>query len=148
MENQKVLENINLIKKKIREKSDKSIDTDLREKRNIEIIAISKRQPLEKLITALDCGHKIFGENQVQEALNKWPLLKKKYQNIELHLVGPLQSNKVKDAISIFDFIQKVDREKIAKSLKKEEINLKKKNFLHDSNKYWERVPKIRCNAK
>ena len=109
MENQKVLENINLIKKKIREKSDKSIDTDLREKRNIEIIAISKRQPLEKLITALDCGHKIFGENQVQEALNKWPLLKKKYQNIELHLVGPLQSNKVKDAISIFDFIQTVN---------------------------------------
>ena len=60
----------------------KSIDTDLREKRNIEIIAISKRQPLEKLITALDCGHKIFGENQVQEALKKWPLLKKNYQNL------------------------------------------------------------------
>ncbi len=127
MENQKVLENINLIKEKIRGKSGKSIGTDLREKRNIEIIAISKRQPLEKLIAALDCGHKIFGENQVQETLNKWPLLKKKYQNIELHLVGPLQSNKVKDAISIFDFIQTVDREKIAKSLKKEEINLKKK---------------------
>ena len=78
MENQKVLENINLIKEKIRGKSGKSIGTDLREKRNIEIIAISKRQPLEKLIAALDCGHKIFGENQVQETLNKWPLLKKK----------------------------------------------------------------------
>ena len=88
MENQKVLENINLIKKKIREKSDKSIDTDLREKRNIEIIAISKRQPLEKLITALDCGHKIFGENQVQEALNKWPLLKKNIKILNYTLLG------------------------------------------------------------
>ena len=59
--------------------------------------------------------------------LSEKKLDKKKYSNIELHLVGPLQSNKVKDAVSIFDFIQTVDREKIAKSLKKEEINLKKK---------------------
>ena len=63
----------------------------------------------------------------MQETLIKWPKLKRKYQNIELHLVGPLQSNKVKDAISIFDFIQTVDREKIAKALKKEEENQQKK---------------------
>ena len=127
MENQKVLDNINLVKKNINKSSIESIDANLKEKKNIEIVAISKRQPLEKLVSALKVGHKIFGENQVQESLIKWPKLKKKYKNIELHLVGPLQSNKVKDAVSIFDFIQTVDREKIAKALKKEEENLDKK---------------------
>ena len=96
MKNQKVLNNINAIKKKISNALADSIDTNLKRERNVEIIAISKRQPLEKLIAALDNGHKIFGENQVQETLNKWPALKKKYLNIELHLVGPLQSNKAK----------------------------------------------------
>ena len=127
MENQKVLENINSIKENINKSSIESIDANLNEKKNIEIIAISKRQPLEKLIDALDTGHKIFGENQVQESLKKWPTLKEKYQNIELHLVGPLQSNKVKDAVSIFDFIQTVDRKKIAEALKKEEEKQQKK---------------------
>ena len=115
MKNQKVLANINSLKKKIKQNKD------------IEIIAISKRQPIERIVSALDSGHKIFGENQVQETINKWPVLIKKYSDIKLHLVGPLQSNKVKDAISIFDVIQTVDREKIAKALKKEEGNLKKK---------------------
>ena len=101
MKNQKVLENINSIKENIYNVSLESIDAKLKKIENIEIIAISKRQPLERIIAALDADHKIFGENQVKEALNKWPTLKKKYQNIKLHLVGPLQSNKVKDAISI-----------------------------------------------
>ena len=156
MENQKVLENINSVKKKISKVSAESMfyydrgayNTHLKQKKNVEIIAISKRQPLEKLVAALNTGHSIFGENQVQEAVNKWPVLKKKYKNIELHLVGPLQSNKAKDAVSIFDCIQTVDREKIAKTLKKEEENLKKKTFLHDTNKYWKRIPKVRCNAR
>jgi len=137
MKNQKVLENINSVKKKISKVSAESIfyydrgayNTHLKQKKNVEIIAISKRQPLEKLVAALNTGHSIFGENQVQEAVNKWPVLKKKYKKIELHLVGPLQSNKAKDAVSIFDCIQTVDREKIAKTLKKEEENLKKKLF-------------------
>jgi len=127
MENQKVLENINLIKEKVDSASSESIDTKLKKNKSVKIIAISKRQPLEKLIDALDTGHKIFGENQVQESLKKWFTLKEKYQNIELHLVGPLQSNKVKDAVSIFDFIQTVDREKIAEALKKEEEKQQKK---------------------
>ena len=129
MENQKVLKNINSIKEKVYNVSLESIDAKLKKNKNIEIIAISKRQSLEKLVAALNAGHSIFGENQVQEAVNKWPVLKKKYKNIELHLVGPLQSNKAKDAVSIFDCIQTVDREKIAKTLKKEEENLKKKLF-------------------
>tara|TARA_Y100000590_G_scaffold408615_1_gene499867 strand:+ start:8936 stop:9601 length:666 start_codon:yes stop_codon:yes gene_type:complete len=116
MENQKVLKNISLIKNKIN-----------LYKKNLQIIAISKKQPLERVIAALDFGHKIYGENQVQETINKWPQLKLNYKNIELHLVGPLQSNKVKDALSIFDVIQTIDREKIANALKKEEDNLQKK---------------------
>ena len=72
MENQKVLENINSIKENINKSSIESIDANLNKKK-IEIIAISKRQPLEKLVAALNTGHKIFGENQVQETLNKWP---------------------------------------------------------------------------
>ena len=127
MENQKVLKNINSIKEKIGKALAKSIDTKLKKNKNVEIIAISKRQPLERLIAALDNGHKTFGENQVQETLNKWFSLKEKYQNIELHLVGSLQSNKAKDAVSIFNVIQTLDREKIAKVLKKEEDNLQKK---------------------
>ena len=123
MENQKVFKNINLIKEKINNKTDESVNKE----KKIKIIAISKRQPIERIINALDNGHKIFGENQVQESIKKWPDLKKKYKNIELHLVGSLQSNKAKEAISLFDVIQTVDREKIAKTLKKEEENLQKK---------------------
>ena len=123
MENQKVFKNINLIKEKINNKTDESVNKE----KKIKIIAISKRQPIERIINALDNGHKIFGENQVQESIKKWPDLKKKYKNIELHLVGSLQSNKAKEAISLFDVIQTVDREKKAKTLKKEEENLQKK---------------------
>lgn len=148
MKNQKVLKNINAIKKKISNALADSIDTNLKRERNVEIIAISKRQPLEKLIAALDNGHKIFGENQVQETLNKWPTLKEKYLNIELHLVGPLQSNKVKDAVSIFDVIQTVDREKIAKALKKEEDNLQKKISYMIQINTGEESQKIRYYAK
>lgn len=127
MQNQKILENINLIKKKITDIHSKSLNAELKIKKKIEIIAISKRQPLERIISALNIGHKTFGENQIQESIKKWPDLKKKYNDINLHLVGPLQSNKVKDAVYLFDFIQTVDREKIAKALKKEEENQNKK---------------------
>ena len=127
MENQKVLDNFNLVRQKINNILTKPINGKLIKNRNIEIVAISKRQPIEKIISALDFGHKIFGENQVQESTNKWPKLKNKYKNVKLHLVGPLQSNKVKDAVSLFDFIQTVDREKIAKALKKEEEELQKR---------------------
>ena len=93
MKNQNLFKNINLIKKKI----SNSLNEDINKKQNVEIIAISKRQPIERIINALDYGHKIFGENQIQESIKKWPELKKKYKNIKLHLVGPLQSNKAKE---------------------------------------------------
>ncbi len=126
MENQKVLGNINLIKQEVEEAYKNSINAKLKKKHEIKIIAVSKRQPLERVIAALDTGHCIYGENQVQESLKKWPDLKEKYKNIELHLVGPLQSNKAKEAVEIFDVIQTLDREKIAKTLKMEQEKQKK----------------------
>ena len=129
MENQKVLENINLVKQEVITACANSINAKLKRIDNVKIIAVTKRQPLERIIAALNAGHKVYGENQVQESLRKWPNLKKKYKKIELHLLGPLQSNKAKEAIQVFDVIQTVDREKIAKVLKKEEEIIQKKLF-------------------
>ena len=67
--------------------------------------------------TALDTGHRVFGENRVQEAAGKWPALRARYPDIVLHLIGPLQTNKVKDAVALFDVIETVDREKLARAL-------------------------------
>ena len=78
------------------------------------IIAVSKMQGEEKILPLLAAGHRRFGENRVQEAQGKWPALKERYGDIELHLIGPLQSNKAKEAVALFDVIETVDREKIA----------------------------------
>ena len=79
MENQKVLENINLVKQEVTTASTNSINAKLKKFNDVKIIAVSKRQPLERIIAALNAGHRIYGENQVQESLNKWSELKKKY---------------------------------------------------------------------
>ncbi len=81
------------------------------------LLAASKGQPAELLEEAIALGIRDFGENRVQEAYDKWPLLKEKYPHIRLHLIGPLQTNKVKDALGLFDVIQTVDREKLALAL-------------------------------
>ena len=83
----------------------------------VNFIAVSKSQPVSKIDQVLDLGHRSFGENRVQEAALKWINLKKKYSNIELHLIGSLQSNKVKEALQIFDVIQTLDREKLARRI-------------------------------
>lgn len=83
----------------------------------IELIAVSKSQPSSLAKAALDAGHQHFGENRVQEAQNKWPTLKEIYPETQLHLIGSLQTNKVSDAISLFDVIHTLDREKLAKTL-------------------------------
>lgn len=88
--------------------------------KNIKIIAVSKRQSVEKIKEALKQKHFCFGENRIQEAYEKWPLLKETYPNIELHLIGPLQTNKVKQALSLFDVIETLDRVNLAEKLKKE----------------------------
>ena len=84
------------------------------------LVAVSKFQPAEKISEALDAGHRLFGENRVQEALLKWPCLKNKYDGVELHLIGPLQTNKIKEAFKIFDVIEVLDRKKLADAIKKE----------------------------
>ena len=95
------------------------------------IVAISKNHPIESVLEAINSGVYIFGENRVQEAYNKFHEIKQKNQKIELHLTGPLQSNKVKAAISLFDVFHTLDREKIAREFSKySESFVNKKIFL------------------
>lgn len=86
----------------------------------ITLVAVSKKQPLDRVVASLEAGHRIFGENRVQEAQNKWPELKEKYKGVELRLIGPLQTNKAKEAVALFDVIETVDRSKLARILAKE----------------------------
>ena len=97
----------------------------------IKIIAISKNHSENSIKTAISYGVKIFGENKVQEAIRKFSSIKQKFTNIELHLTGALQTNKVKQAIDIFDVFQTLDREKLANTLyKHKEIITNKKFFV------------------
>ena len=86
------------------------------------LVAVSKLQPVDKIEVALRTGQRCFGENRIQEAVQKWPLLKKNYPSVKLHLIGPLQTNKVKEAINLFDVIETVDRPKLASEIKKQLI--------------------------
>lgn len=81
------------------------------------LVAVSKTHDAETIAEALDVGHRVFGENRVQEAAAKWPGLKARYPGVELHLIGPLQSNKAKDAIALFDVVHTLDRPKLAEAL-------------------------------
>lgn len=84
------------------------------------LIAVSKVQPEERVRAALEAGQRIFGENRVQEAEDRWGKLKPDYDGVELHLIGSLQTNKAANAVALFDVIQSVDRIKLAKALAKE----------------------------
>lgn len=79
------------------------------------LIAVSKMQPLERVIAVLEQGHRLFGENKVQEAAGKWPELRARFPDVELHLIGPLQSNKARQAMQLFDAIHSLDRPKLAR---------------------------------
>ena len=91
------------------------------------IIAVSKTFPESEIIPLIEYGHNHFGENKVQEALNKWTNLKVKYPNVKLHLIGKLQTNKVKFAVNLFNFIHSVDNEKLAKKISEEQKKQNKK---------------------
>ncbi len=78
------------------------------------LIAVSKIQPNKRVESVLEEGHRIFGENRVQEAAGKWPEFREKFDGVELHLLGPLQSNKARQAMELFDVIHTLDREKLA----------------------------------
>jgi PLP dependent protein len=84
---------------------------------DIRLIAVSKTFDGESIKPVLEAGHRIFGENRIQEASNKWPQLRALFEGVELHLIGPLQSNKTAEAVRLFECIHTVDREKIAAAL-------------------------------
>ncbi len=87
---------------------------------DVTLVAVSKTFDAEAIRPVLAAGQRVFGENRVQEAERKWPELRSEFSGVELHLIGPLQSNKAKEAVALFDVIETVDREKIAKELAKE----------------------------
>lgn len=98
----------------------------------VKVIAISKTFGIDDIRPLIDFGHLDFGENKVQEATNKWSLIKKEKENLNLHMVGKLQSNKVKQALQLFDYIHSLDSEKLVTALIKSEkkLNLKRKYFI------------------
>ncbi len=106
----KIIQNINLIKNDIRLKNEK-----------VNIIAVSKTFSLQYIKPLIDHGHVHFGENKVQEALQKWSSIKRSFDNLKLHMIGKLQTNKVKYAVELFDFIHSVDNYKLAKKISEEE---------------------------
>ena len=98
----------------IRTRIAKAADRHGRNANDITLIAVSKVQPDARVEAVLKEGHRIFGENRVQEAQGKWPAFRERYDDIELHLIGPLQSNKTRAAMELFDVIHTVDRSKLA----------------------------------
>jgi pyridoxal phosphate enzyme (YggS family) len=88
-----------------------------RDPASVTLVAISKAFAAEAIVPVIGAGQRVFGENRVQEAKAKWPELRERFSGIELHLVGPLQSNKTKEAVALFDAIHTVDRPKIAQAL-------------------------------
>ena len=91
------------------------------------IIAVSKTFKIDKILPLIESGHKDFGENKVQETVDKWTEIKEKTPSIRLHMIGKLQTNKVKFAVKLFDYIHSVDSEKLAKKIADEQIKINKK---------------------
>ena len=108
-----VTENLAAVRGEI-ETAAKSVD---RDPADVTLIAVSKTFEADAIRPVLQAGQRVFGENRVQEAEGKWPSLKEEYPDVELHLIGPLQTNKVKHALPLFDVIQTVDRPKLARML-------------------------------
>jgi len=104
----------------------KSKISSLKPNKPVNIIAVSKTFDLNYIMPLINHGHLHFGENKVQEATSKWTGLKKENQNLKLHMIGKLQSNKAKDAVELFDYIHSVDNQKLADALAKHQMNLNK----------------------
>lgn len=86
----------------------------------IGLVAVSKTHGPERIVPAIEAGQRVFGENRVQEAEHKWPDLKQRFPDVRVHLIGPLQTNKVRHAVALFDVIETVDRPKLARALARE----------------------------
>jgi pyridoxal phosphate enzyme (YggS family) len=91
-----------------------------RDPASITLVAVSKTFPAEEIEPVLAVGQRVFGENYVQEAKGKWPALRERYPDVELHMIGPLQSNKAREAVELFDAIHTLDRPSLAEALAKE----------------------------
>ena len=109
------------------EKLIKSKEANLKKSEASKIIAVSKTFSLDKIMPLINHGHYDFGENKIQEALDKWTQIKAEKPELKLHLLGKLQTNKVKLAIKLFDFIHSVDSKKLAKKIYDEQLNQNKK---------------------
>ena len=118
-----ILKNLNIL--------NTQIQNELKKNKNINkipnIVAVSKTFPIEKIMPLIENNHIHFGENKVQEAILKWTNIKQKYKNIKLHLVGKLQTNKVKFAVQLFDYIHSLDNLKLANKISEIEKKLNKK---------------------
>jgi len=115
----KSIDNLNLIKEDLKSK--------INNYENVKVIAVSKTFPIETIMPLIEYGHLEYGENKVQEAIAKWTELKLAKPNIKLHLIGKLQTNKVKLALKLFDYIHSVDTKKLAKKIADEELKQNKK---------------------
>ncbi len=102
-----------------------------RKPESVTLVAVSKTFDAEHIRPVLQTGHRVFGENRVQESQGKWPLLKSEFSGVELHLIGPLQSNKAKEAVALFDVIETVDRPSIAEALSKELVKTDRRPKLY-----------------
>ena len=111
----KTVKNLSIITKEIESKS-----------KNVKIIAVSKTFSIDSIIPLIEYGHSHFGENKVQEAVEKWTAHKNRYNNVKLHLIGKLQTNKVKYCLPLFDYIHSLDNLKLAEKLNEEQ---EKKNL-------------------
>ncbi|MFA7305751.1 MAG: YggS family pyridoxal phosphate-dependent enzyme [Hyphomicrobium sp.] len=103
--------------KRVRHEIVAAAQTAKRSPGDIELVAVSKTFDIDAVRPVLAAGQRVFGENRVQEAERKWPALKREFADVELHLIGPLQSNKAKEAVALFDVIHTIDREKIARAI-------------------------------
>jgi PLP dependent protein len=115
----KSINNLNLIKEDLKSK--------INNYQNVKIIAVSKTFPMEAIMPLIEYGHLEYGENKVQEAITKWSEVKLSHPNLKLHLIGKLQTNKVKLALKLFDYIHSVDNKKLAKKIAEEELKQNKK---------------------
>ena len=115
----KSIDNLNLIKEDLKSK--------INNYQNIKVIAVSKTFSIESIMPLIEYGHLEYGENKVQEAIIKWTDIKLLNPNIKLHLIGRLQTNKVKFALKLFDYIHSVDTKKLAKKIADEQLKQNKK---------------------
>ena len=118
----KSLEKLNLVKNKVNE-----IINEKQLKTNPKIIVVTKTFSLNKIKPILESGHTHYGENKIQEAEDKWLETKNHYKNLQLHMIGKLQTNKAKRAVKLFDYIHSLDNDKLAIKLSQYEIEIKKK---------------------